>query len=58
MKNIMEFFKTFFLAVGVVWFLCGLSILILKLSFKPQEIILTLLLPLAYAIIRRFEKSK
>lgn len=54
----MTFLKTFFLATGVVWFLCGLAIIIFKLNFQVTEIIITLILPLAYAIVRQFEKSE
>lgn len=58
MQNSMTFFQRFFLATGIVWFLSGLSILIFKLNFGPREIIITLILPLAYAIIRLFDKVK
>ena len=55
MKVLSNFFKVFFLAIGVVWFLCGLSIVIFKLNFGMKEIILTLIFPLAYAIVRQFD---
>lgn len=58
MQNPMNFFQRFFLATGIVWFLSGLSILIFKLNFGPREIIITLILPLAYAIVRLFDKGK
>ena len=41
MNVLRDFFKVFFLAVGVVWFLCGSLIVIFKLSFGMKEIILT-----------------
>ena len=58
MQNSMTFFQRFFIATGIVWFLCGLSILIFKLNFGPREILITLILPLAYAIVRLFDKGK
>jgi transcriptional regulator with XRE-family HTH domain len=58
MQNPMTFFQRFFLATGIVWFLCGISILIFKLNFGSREIVITLILPLAYAILRIFDKGK
>lgn len=58
MQNSMTFFQRFFLATGIVWFLSGLSILIFRLNFGPREILITLILPLAYAIVRLFDKGK
>jgi len=58
MQNSMTFFQRFFIAAGIIWFLCGLSILIFKLNFGPREILITLILPLAYAIVRLFDKGK
>ncbi len=52
-----KFFYSFFLSLGIVWFLCALSILIFKLNFQPKEIILTLIFPLAYAVVRLFDKK-
>lgn len=57
MKSESTFFKTFFLGVGVLWTICGLSIILFQLSFEAKEIVLTLALPLAYAIIRQFDKK-
>src|SRR5690606_11824354 len=58
MKNSKTFFYHFFLAIGVVWFLCALAILSFKLNFQSQEILLTIIIPLAYAIIRLLDKGK
>jgi len=54
----MNFLKTYFLAVGIVWTLCALAIVFFKLNFQRMEILLSLIFPLAYAIIRLFEKGK
>jgi hypothetical protein len=54
----MNFFKNYFLAAGIVWTLGALSILFFKFNFQSQEITLTLLFPLAYAIIRLFDQPK
>lgn len=53
----MNFFKNFFLAAGVVWTLSAVAILLFQLNLGPQEIIISLIFSLAYAIIRLFEKS-
>ncbi len=58
MQNSMSFFQRFFLATGIVWCLCGLSIVIFKLNFGQREIIITLILPLAYALVRLLDKGK
>jgi hypothetical protein len=58
MKNSITFFKNFFFATGVIWSLSALSILILKLSFQPKEIAMTLILPLAWALVRLFDKVR
>jgi len=58
MKLLKDFLKIFFLGIGVVWFLCGLSIVIFKLNFGMKEILLTLIFPLAYAIVRQFNLTK
>jgi hypothetical protein len=58
MKRLSQFFRNFFLANGVLWFLCGLSTLIFKFHLGPQELLATLLLPLAYAIVRLFDGDK
>jgi len=58
MLNLMNFFKNYFLAAGIVWTLGALSILCFKFNFQTREITLTLLFPLAYAIIRLFDQSK
>ncbi len=54
----MNFLRNFFLAVGVLWTLSALAILIFKLNFQPKEIILTLIFPLAWALVKLFEKGK
>ena len=53
-----SFFKNFFLAAGVIWFLCSLSILLFGLNFQRREIIIMLVIPLTYAILRKFEEKK
>ncbi|MBS1757289.1 MAG: hypothetical protein JSU03_08425 [Bacteroidetes bacterium] len=58
MKKLKEFSKNFFLANGVLWFLCSLSIIIFNLHFDVKEIIMTLILPLAYAIVKLYDVSK
>ena len=56
MKSLINFLKNFFLASGVIWTLSAFSILLYQLNFQRQEIIITLILPLAYAIVRIFDK--
>jgi len=56
--KLINFSKHFFLASGVIWTLCALSILLFQLNFQRQEILITLILPLAYAIIKTLEKPK
>jgi uncharacterized membrane protein len=58
MNKTFTFFKNFFLATGIIWFISALSLLIFKLNFQPREILLTLGLPLAWAILKLFENSK
>lgn len=58
MKKSTTFFNHFFLAVGIIWFLSALSIVVFKLNFQTREIILTLIFPLAYALLRLFDNSK
>lgn len=58
MKNSKSFFYNFFLSLGIVWFLCALSILTFKLHFQEKEILLTVIFPLAYAIFRQFDKKE
>jgi transcriptional regulator with XRE-family HTH domain len=58
MKNSKGFFYNFFLSLGIVWFFCALSILILKLNFQAKEIVLTVIFPLAYAILKQFDKKE
>ncbi|ASS49401.1 MAG: hypothetical protein A3E30_10725 [Fluviicola sp. RIFCSPHIGHO2_12_FULL_43_24] len=56
-EKVIAFLRSMFLATGVIWFLCALAILIFKLSFRETEIALTLILPIAYALVRYFEKK-
>ncbi len=56
--KISSFFKNFFFATGVLWFLCALSILEFNLNFEAREIASTLILPLAWAILKYFDKEK
>jgi hypothetical protein len=54
----MTFFKNFFLAVGILWTLSAIAILVFQLSYQPKEIILTLVLPLAWALVKLFDNTK
>ncbi|QDW26812.1 hypothetical protein [Pedobacter sp. KBS0701] len=54
----MNFFKNYFLAAGIVWTLCALSILFLNFNFQAKEITITLIIPLSYAIFRLFDQPK
>jgi hypothetical protein len=56
MNMFVNFLKNLFLAIGAIWFFCALAILTLNLNFGPREIVFTLILPLAYAIVRIFDK--
>lgn len=58
MKNSLTFSKNFFLATGIIWTLSALAILIFKLNFQTREIIMTLILPFAWAIFKLFDKGK
>ncbi|PWS27625.1 hypothetical protein DHW03_08545 [Pedobacter yonginense] len=58
MNALLTFLKNFFLASGIIWVLAALSIITFGLNFQRQEIIITLILPLAYAIVRIFDQSK
>jgi len=53
-----SFFKNFFLAAGVIWVFFAITVLLFRLSFQSIEIIITLVIPLAYAILRKFEEKK
>lgn len=57
MKNTKSFFFNYFLSIGIVWFLCALSILIFKLNFQAKEILLSIVIPLAFAIFGQFSKN-
>ena len=57
MKNLRDFFYNYFLATGIVWFLCAFAIVIFKLNFQAKEILLTLIIPLAFSIFRLFTKN-
>lgn len=57
MENKKTFFHHFFLSTGILWFFCALAIVIFELNFRKQEILLTLIFPLAYAIFRQFDKT-
>lgn len=57
MEKRLEFFRNMFLATGVLWFFAALAILIFDLNFHEEEITMTLLIPVAYAVIRLFEKK-
>jgi hypothetical protein len=52
----MGFFKNFFLSTGVIWTFSAFAILTFQLNFGRQEIIFSLIFPLAYAIVRLFDK--
>jgi transcriptional regulator with XRE-family HTH domain len=57
MRKSKSFFYNYFLAIGIVWFLCGLSIVIFDLRFGEKEVLLTILIPLGFAIFQQFSKS-
>jgi hypothetical protein len=54
----MTFFKNFFLAAGIIWTFSAIAILIFKITYQPKEIILTLIIPLAWALVKLFDGSK
>ncbi|MFC3364296.1 hypothetical protein ACFOG5_14070 [Pedobacter fastidiosus] len=58
MSSSLNFLKNFFLATGIIWVLSAFSILTFRLNFQRQEIIITLILPLAYAIVRLFDNVR
>ncbi|MDO3696040.1 helix-turn-helix transcriptional regulator [Wenyingzhuangia sp. chi5] len=57
MKNSKLFFYNYFLATGIIWFLCALSIITFNLNFKIREIILTIIIPLAFSIFLQITKT-
>lgn len=57
MKNSKKFFYNYFLAIGIIWFFCALSIVIFKLNFRAKEIILTIIIPLAFSIFKKFTQD-
>ncbi|GAA3592297.1 helix-turn-helix domain-containing protein [Flavivirga amylovorans] len=57
MKNSKNFFHNYFLAIGIIWFFCALSIVIFKLNFQVKEILLTIIIPLAFSIFKRFTQN-
>lgn len=57
MKKLGEFFRNFFLANGVLWFFCGLSVIIFNFRFEVKEITIGILIPLSYAIVRLFDRN-
>jgi uncharacterized membrane protein YwaF len=56
MKMLSKFLHDFFLAAGVIWFFCGLSIILFNYNYGEREIIMTLLFPLAWAVLKLFDK--
>lgn len=58
MSSLFNFLKNFFIAAGIVWVLSALSILTFNLNFQRQEIIISLIFPLAYALVRLFDNSR
>ena len=58
MKNSKNFFYNYFLSTGIVWFFCALAILIFSLHFSKKEIILTIIIPLAFSIFRKFTQNE
>jgi hypothetical protein len=57
MKTLYKFLHDFFLAAGVIWFLCALSILYYNYNFGEREIIQTLLFPLAWAVVKLIDSN-
>lgn len=58
MKNSTNFFYNYFLATGIVWFFCALCIVIFNLNFQMKEILLTIIVPLAFSIFRQFTTNE
>jgi hypothetical protein len=58
MKNAKSFFYSYFLFVGIIWFMCAIAILVFRLNFQATEIVLTLVIPLAYFVFKKFEKKE
>lgn len=58
MKIQKKIFIDFFMAVGVVWFICAMSILLFNIDFQSEEIALTIIFPLAYTIFRQLGNDK
>jgi len=51
------FLQLFFGNLEFVWFFCALSIVLFKLNFQTKEILLTIIIPLAFSIFRQFTKD-
>ncbi len=58
MNKSYRFFNNLFLATGAIWLPSGLSIVCFNLHFREQEIMVTLILPVAYAIVKIFDDRK
>lgn len=58
MKKTKSFFHNYFLASGIVWFFCALSILIFKLNFQAKEILLIMIIPFAFSVFKYFTKNE
>ena len=57
MSKLKIFFLRFFLATGLIYF-CGASALLAdNLHYGTMEILLSVVFPLAYAVVRAFEKT-
>lgn len=57
MEKLGEFFRNFFLANGVLWFFCSLSIVLFDFHFAAREITVGIIIPLSYAIVRLFDRN-
>ena len=58
MKSSKNFFQNYFISVGVIWFLCALAIVTFNLNFQTKEILLTIIIPFGFAILRLFDKKE
>lgn len=57
MTKIAAFFHNFFLATGVIWFFAALALLIFHLNYEEREILFSIILPLAWAVIKQFDQK-
>ncbi len=58
MKKFKDFLYDYFLGIGIIWFFCGIMILIFKITFLQKEVLLTLIIPLSFALFKQFTTKK